>query len=428
MSTTESSGNIKWSFKRKAITLFFIIYFLLYMFPQPFAEIPGLDVVFSVYLKPLELAVLWFGKTILGITSLEKISNTGSGDTTFDYVKLLFVFLLSLVITIGILLISKKKNYQRWFNGVWIYARYYLGLFLILYGVIKFFDGQFQSLSVGRLERSYGDSSPMGLLWSFMGYSKAYTFFGGLMEFTAGVLLLFRRTTIAGALMAFGVMANVMLLNFCFDVCVKIFSLHLVLVSLFILSPYLTSIYQFMFQQKAVQIKIEPLLLEKKWQRTSSKVIKGLLLVVSSIAIVFMLIESYGSPNNPTYASSFNGCYTIQSLVKNNDTIPPMTSDTLRWNKIFMQNAEGGFLTMNNNITYYKVNTDTIKKQLVFTSYEDSTKVYQLNYKRMPNKTIQLIGKFEKDTVVILCKHKKVEEYQLNNRGFHWINERAFNR
>ncbi len=77
MSPRITSKTKEWSFSRKAVTVFAICYAFLYMFPRPFSEVPGLDFVFSVYTKPLELATIWFGKTILGISTLEKIAVTG---------------------------------------------------------------------------------------------------------------------------------------------------------------------------------------------------------------------------------------------------------------------------------------------------------------------------------------------------------------
>ena len=77
----------------------------------------------------------------------------------------------------------------------------------------------------------------MGLLWTFMGASRAYTIFGGLGELTGGLLLLWRRTTTLGALVVIAVMTNVVMLNFSYDVPVKQYSVHLVLMALYLLLP-----------------------------------------------------------------------------------------------------------------------------------------------------------------------------------------------
>lgn len=428
MSAKVSSENKEWSLSRKAFTVFSICYAFLYMFPRPFSEIPGVATVFWVFTKPMEIATIWFGKTVLGLTALEKIAVTGSGDTTFDYVNLLFTFLLSIIATTVILLVSKKKDFQSWFHVTWIYARYYVGLFLILYGVMKFFNGQFQPTRIERLEGTYGDSSPMGLLWTFMGHSSAYAFFGGFIEFVAGVLLLFRRTTIAGALMGFGVMLNVAAMNYCYDVPVKLFSTHLVLLSIFIVSPYLCSLYRFFFKQESLQLKIEPMVFKEKWQRVTHKVSKIGLIAFCSLAIVMIIIEVNSTPENVVYAESFNGSYEVKAFVKNGDTIPASASDTLRWNKVYMEDGDFVIKTMGQKKAFYSVKTDTIKHKVVITSYKDSTAVFKFDYKNIKDNELQLKGIYLSDTLEVVAKQKKKADYELNKRGFHWINNYPFNR
>jgi hypothetical protein len=77
----------------------------------------------------------------------------------------------------------------------------------------------------------------MNLLWTFMGFSTPYTMFAGFMEAVPGVLLFFRRTTLLAALLLLGVMGNVVLLNFCYDVPVKIYSTLLWTMALFLVLP-----------------------------------------------------------------------------------------------------------------------------------------------------------------------------------------------
>ena len=67
----------------------------------------------------------------------------------------------------------------------------------------------------------------MGLLWTFMGASAPYQMLAGLAEVTCGMLLFWRRSRLLGALLAIGVMGNVVALNYCYDVPVKLFSTEL---------------------------------------------------------------------------------------------------------------------------------------------------------------------------------------------------------
>jgi hypothetical protein len=88
-----------------------------------------------------------------------------------------------------------------------------------------------------QLEKTWGSSSPMNVLWAFMGASRPYTVFAGLGEVLAAVLLIWRRTGSLGGLVTIGVMTNVAMLNFCYDVPVKLYSSHLLVMAFLIVLP-----------------------------------------------------------------------------------------------------------------------------------------------------------------------------------------------
>ena len=74
----------------------------------------------------------------------------------------------------------------------------------------------------------------MGLLWVFMDASVPYTVFCGAAELVAGVLLFFPRTTTLGSLVSIGVMSNVVAINFSYALPVKLLSVHLPALAVFL--------------------------------------------------------------------------------------------------------------------------------------------------------------------------------------------------
>jgi hypothetical protein len=113
-----------------------------------------------------------------------------------------------------------------------LYLRYTLAFILLGYGFARVFDQQFAFFPLAAVVSPLGDLEPQSLLWTMMGFSRPYAAFVGVMEVAAAILLLFRRTTTLGALLASGVLANVTLLNFTFGVWVKLFALHLLAIAL----------------------------------------------------------------------------------------------------------------------------------------------------------------------------------------------------
>jgi hypothetical protein len=98
-------------------------------------------------------------------------------------------------------------------------VRYLLATVMFLYGASKVFGHQGipQPAPLGWF-RPLGDISTGQLMWTWLGYSPIFQFFAGLNETLGAILLLFRRTTLLGALLILPVMAFVTALDTTFHV------------------------------------------------------------------------------------------------------------------------------------------------------------------------------------------------------------------
>ena len=93
----------------------------------------------------------------------------------------------------------------------------------------------------------------MGVLWASIGASPAYEIFAGCAEMLGGILLILPRTTMLGALICLADMTQVFMLNMTYDVPVKLFSFHLILLSLFLLAPDIKRLLDLFFFNRPVQ-------------------------------------------------------------------------------------------------------------------------------------------------------------------------------
>lgn len=175
---------------------------------------------------------------------------TGAGDTAMQYT---LVFCIAVTAALGTIVWSAlderrgvRREYRTAYAWLRLAVRITLAVALLSYGFVKIFPIQFGlAPGLASLNETYGQSSPMHLLWFFMEFSRPYAIFGGLMEAIPGALLLFERTETIGALGAAGVMLNVAMLNFCYDVPVKLYSMHLLAMSLFLLLPDFKPLWEF---------------------------------------------------------------------------------------------------------------------------------------------------------------------------------------
>ncbi len=226
---------------------FAIAYWILYLIPGPFPALVmpwGIEWLTAGAMKIATVSeslhmngCQWFAGTCFEISD-PLVPKNGSGDTTGAYLEVLLVFILGLFLAAIWSFIDRRRVSPEGSRDLLrSLLRYTLALWMISYGLAKVsLEGnQFPELGAWQLEKKWGDSSPMNVLWAFMGASRPYTIFAGLGEVTAALLLVWRKTAVLGALVALGVMTNVMMMNFCYDVPVKIFSTHLVVMSLMII-------------------------------------------------------------------------------------------------------------------------------------------------------------------------------------------------
>ncbi len=98
-------------------------------------------------------------------------------------------------------------------------CRYYVGLFLLLYGSGKIAGGQFYrrgALPDEVAATTLGEAAAYPLAWTFMGYSGAYILFIGLSQIIGALLLLTERTKLLGVAVLIPILVNIVVFDIIF--------------------------------------------------------------------------------------------------------------------------------------------------------------------------------------------------------------------
>jgi uncharacterized membrane protein YphA (DoxX/SURF4 family) len=229
-----------WSPATRVAFRFSVLYFGLYvlmtqmlagMLPIPKFRVPVL-----AEKPPMRNLVIWVGNHLLGVKPT--VHPTGSGDTLFDWTYAVTGLLLAALGTVVWSLSARRTtSYPRLSKWFRLFLRVALGTTMFSYGFAKVFPLQMPTVFLSRLLEPYGDFSPMGVIWYSIGAAPGYERFIGSAEVLGGLLLLLPRTTLIGALVTFGVTFGVFMVNMTYDVPVKLFAFHLVLMSIFLIAP-----------------------------------------------------------------------------------------------------------------------------------------------------------------------------------------------
>lgn len=371
----------------------------------------------------------WVGSNLLGITDPIVHEITGSGDTLYDWVWYLVLILLTVLIgTIFTVADRHRKSYERLYGWFLLILTYYLAYTLFAYGIIKLFHLQFSPPGLSRLFNTYGQSSPMRLMWTFMGASATYTIFAGASETLGAILLLFRRTRTAGALVAFGVMFNVFMLNMSYDIPVKLYSFQLVVISIYIAARHWRRLYALFFTEGAVPaVTTRPLVSSKRawWVLLAVQVLFGGYVIISQVMGAMDSKKQYGTERvkSPLY-----GVYNVDHFVMNGDTIMDRLSDTVRWKRIVFDYPNFTPITMmNDHDKYFGSEIDTTAQTILLTTRGEEKQEHLFSYERS-DQHLLLKGIMKSDTLEVHLKPYDLSRFGLMNRGFHWVNEVPYNR
>jgi len=411
------STPIVWTGAQKIAFRFIALYGTVFMLSNQFIT----SYIFEALWRKV---VPWFAKNVLGLTNDITVFTNGSGDTTYNYASLLWLLLLAILGTIIWTVLDKHRpNYQRALQFFVTFVRYYLVYQMLIYGLAKLTYMQFPFPRLERLTQTYGDSSPMGLMWTFMGYSRGYNIFTGGAEFLGGLLLLFRRTTTLGALVTLGVMTNVMVLNFFYDVPVKILSTHIVFLSFFLLVLDGRRLLNVFILNRPTQAVAQPELWDNKTYIRVKNVLKGVAIIGGIVALIVMtnrMSKQYGFDVKPP----LYGSYKVKTFTKNDTLVPPQTE---RWRRLLVTERKdnAALQFMDGYKARYTFQPDTTQQWILLKQSTDTLNMDTLYYTLPTPNSLRLQGVLEGDTLDVLLEK---EEFELVKRGFNWVNEQPYNR
>ena len=324
-----------------------------------------------------------------------------------------------------------------------VILRYRLAVGVIAYGLIKLFPLQMPFPSLSNLHTNYGDFYAWKIYFHTLGISQGYEIFLGAVEVTAGILLLFRKTTTFGAGIILGFTGNVFAANLAYDVGEQVYSAYLLFIAVFLFAYDAPKLFRLIVQGKYTRANRFKPLFDEKYVLYSRRILK-------SAVVIFVLLLSittysnyisgpYKYPATPGLKDTY-GFYNVREFKLNNKTISYSPTDPDRWqNVVFekwatlsiktakpvqMDQSNGDVYTtsdMERNFEstgvggrrYYGYSVDSVKHTLQLQNknrYYTNEK-YTLNYSFVNDSTIILQGTNEKNDSVYAVLDKITKKY-----------------
>lgn len=399
--------------------------------------------------------VLFVGKGLFGADAPIEPRLSGSGDTLRNWTSILTALCCGVVLTLVWSLLDRRRRAHTFLSPwLWIFARFFLASVMFSYGISKIVPNQFQPPHLGRLLEPLGEFSPMGLLWTFMGYSQAYTIFAGAGEVLGGLLLCFRRTATLGALVTAGVMTNVVAMNYCYDVPVKLFASFYLATALGIATPDAIRLLNLFVLNRPTTARD----LSRPFAAPALNVLATLLTLlwigetgywgVRGAWAQYRAGSVEARPRPTLY-----GIYEIESFSKDGVPITPLATDVVRWSRLIIDLPNFAVVhTMTHATLGFEIVIDSERRTLGLTPAEAPTRPWSigppfrppgspvpptpfgpkqqftLHYEETSPDLFTFLSEFEGSALQFVARRKQRDDFLLTSRTFSWVQQDPFNR
>jgi hypothetical protein len=214
-----------------------------------------------------------------------------------------------------------------------------------------------------------------------------------------------------------------------YDVPVKLFSFHLILMSIFLLAPDMPRLCKFFFSNRETPPPQHPQLFRKP---RANRIAVAMQLVFGFFLIgmnIYGGVKSWyefggGRPKPDLY-----GIWNVEDISLNGQLQSPAVTDNNRWRRmIFDSLTYTSFQRMDDTFTGYPSTIDPAKKTLTFTNATNKNWKANFTYDRPSPGQLVLDGTMDGHTIQMHLELVDRSKLMLVSRGFHWINEYPFQR
>ena len=304
--------------------------------------------------------VAWVAAHVFRVTSPLVVTGSGSGDKTFDWVHAFCVLVISLAHHVVWSVVDRhadlRSRLEKWFR---LFVRFALGSTMVSYGMVKAIPLQMPPPTLTRLLEPYGYFSPMGVLWASVGASRAYEIVIGCAELTGGVLLFLPQTAPLGALICLIDTIQIFILNMTYDVPVKLFAFHLIVLSLLLLAPQIPQLFRVLvlsgFGTPSTDSEAVPSLRPGR-RLVAAQILFGIYIVAINLYGARQAWWQYGggAPKSPLY-----GIWNVDQMSIDGQIRSPLLTDYDRWRRvIFDRPGSMALQRMNDSFVFFVVTID----------------------------------------------------------------------
>jgi uncharacterized membrane protein YphA (DoxX/SURF4 family) len=407
---------------------FCVVYFGLYALATqiaggvlltPWVSFPSLGGI-----RPMRDITHWLAEHVFGLRT-PLLFTGNSGDTAFHWIQNAWLLALAVVITAAWIVLQPDRSrdhvWHRWFR---LFLRFAMAAQMFYYGMAKIIPTQFPPPSLVTLVESVGNLSLSDLLWTWVGASTPYQIFTGAAEMTAGILLLFPRTTTLGALIGLVDMLQVFVLNMTYDFGLKQISFHYLLMFGYLLAPDAGRLANVLVLNRPAEPSPEAdLFATPRANRIAltAQIVFGLYLIGMFTWVATRSYYAPGGPGEPR--SPLYGIWNIEELTVDGETRPAVLNDyDRRWRRaIFDTPNVVVFQRTDDSFAHYEATVDTNSRAIALIKRNGGNWRASFTYDRPSTDRLVLEGTMDGFKLRLRLRLLDFDTFRLLNSRFRWV-------
>ena len=377
------------------------------------------------------LTAQWLGQHLFHLTGVgSKLHGTGSGDTVLNWIAVGVMLAVAIIATLLWTALAELRSperrslaYPRLFFWFRLIIRLTLGVAMLNYGLAKLFPFQMAPPSLAVLNEPLGNTSPMTMLWTLIGLNPIYEMICGAAEVVAGILILFRRTGLLGEILTAFLATNIVLYNFCYDVPVKLYAAHLLLMSIALIIPDMPGLFNFFFLHrpcKPIDGWVKP---ARRYGLRTETIVAVVVLLIAVVPPVIGNSQGYAQQlASEHHPPPLTGEWHLISATK-----PFLTGDGVPLaDLVFEPTGHVMYRSSDGVLWRGGSNTDNKKHtlQLYCVGHDGPPPVYAVSQPDPAHLTLTPTSEDAKNEGVLMFVRVPLpSHYPLLDRGFHFVNE-----
>jgi hypothetical protein len=376
-------------------------------------------------LWPMREMTLWVALHFFGIPPAANAIDPGQGgETVFYGVQAFWLFVVSVAAVAAWSFVGRKRANHAALHGWFrVFVRLGLAAQMLEYGMTKIIPVQFAAPSLNTLVTPVGGLSLNSLLWASIGAAPGYQIFTGCAELLAGILLLIPRTTLLGALLSLADLSLVLSLNLTYDIGLKLTTIHLILMTVFLIAPYARRLLDFFVFAGPASAAGEPVLFKTAGANraaSAAQVLVGvyLLAALAYINVSFWYAKGGGSARSPLY-----GIWDVEQLSVDGETrLPALNDYDRRWRRAIFDAPESmAFQRTDDSFARYDVSIDGAGSTVSLRKPNSRIWKADFRYRRPSPDRLVLNGEMDGRRIEARFRLVEFDTLPLLNSDFRWL-------